>query len=136
MIGEYSGTYFSHRTIKTFVEACSVEDEYSTNHLNAKEIGNATRFANFGFPNTLLLGATAKGMDRQFLVTGENLKKGEPILFSYGASAASKVYHRPHVLLGREKMREFFKPGLLTRINEGPQYEIQHVNYRSKMCYP
>ena len=144
----YSGKFITPLAAKTFLIACQPDynDEYSCNHLDAKEMGNVARFINWGFPNTAISILDEKeGITQPYVLPLEKINPGDQILLDYGSNVQKGAYCEPHVLLGKEKMRDFFKNGLLEiqkqidsttlLVAQRKIHQIYETALQLKLCY-
>lgn len=116
LIGEYGGEFVlnEHDYLDfpdTFPKDRKEKCAYLFNDFDAKKVGNATRFINNGFPNTIALGFVEEGVDKHLLISAEPIGEGEQLLFNYGAKAYDVTYG-PETLFHREKIHAFFQKGL------------------------
>ena len=122
---------------KTFLEAISEESSlrvgYRFGNIDAKKIGNASRYANCGWPNAIPNDFIFKGSPRVVLwaLDKDGIKKGEQIHFIYNISYAPLVFG-VQKLLGSSKMRAHFSKSLSFRIEEWKQAK-QHENKEALM---
>lgn len=133
-VGYYSGEWLGEGKFRSDSFRDSVENasDYLFPPFDAEKAGNHTRWANCGWPNTIVQGAIFDGVQRELLLIAdeEGVKKGEEILWDYGLNQSKDAWINPQVIFGREKMREFFKDGLGPTLNLFNQFlkgEISEV---------
>jgi Ankyrin repeats (3 copies)/SET domain len=86
---------------------------YLLDYTNATDYGNASRYANWGWPNATIQNFYVDGALHHALVASEpdGITAGEEIYWDYGIYCIDLAFGKQKIL-GREKMREFFSCGL------------------------
>lgn len=149
VICDYSGAFvpsFDWKSFKQVVLSTDSAEYRAGDNIDAAKIGGAGRWPNHGFPNAYMIAATEDGINRSFLVSVETIKKEEPIVIDYGPKMPRELYCQPFILLGKEKMREFFKIGidaieknfleLVEQVPKGKAQPHEVHNVRAKLSYP
>lgn len=113
MVTEYTGKKCKIPSIKrfadNFTEQTMQESAYrGFNKIDAKFVGNESRFANCGFPNAFILTAGIDGIERSLVLAIEDIEPGEPILLDYGIDMLYLIYGIQFIL-GKERMKSFYK---------------------------
>ena len=89
-----------------------IDGSFHLDDYDAKEAGNAARWANSGFPNCALVDiGNYAGAHRYLLLLMESVPKNTPLIWDYGVKQAALTFGS-QVLLEREAARTFFKQGL------------------------
>lgn len=86
----------------------SEESPYCLFDVDARAIGNESRFFNCGFPNAFVQEIFEQGMTRDLVIALEEIKPGEPILINYEWNSLY-FFYSVQILLGKEKMIKFFE---------------------------
>lgn len=129
IIGEYAGSHIEEEDgFQTFSSAEKKQHAYTLRNFDAQKVGNFTRFINCDFPNAAAIPYIENGIVKVFFVAFSPIKKGEPILFNYGAKAY-EVTQGPQMFFNRSKMHDFFKKGL-----DAIKQEIVTANKRLDSC--
>lgn len=132
VIGEYGGAYSGETSgFETFFPEGAKKFAYFFNGFDAREVGNATRFMNCGFPNASPLPMVENGVAKVIFVAHQLIQKGEPILYNYGGKAYD-VTCGPQILFNRDQMHAFFKPGLEAILKENDAVDQQISRSRTK----
>ncbi len=90
-----------------------LEDAHLFETNDAAHAGNAVKFANFGWPNTLAV-HIRDGSSQVILIAGEQIEAKGELRYTYGLTYALLTFGA-QALLGAEEMREFFKRRPLTQ---------------------
>ena len=128
-LGEYTGEMqASIQETSYFVDDFAQNSksvEYLFGTVDAQTIGNHTRWMNWGWPNCVLLGVGIDGFNKSvcYVCDPKGVEKDEPILWDYGIGETRLAFGEPFVLLGREKMRDFFRKGLKASFEGAKQIE-------------
>lgn len=86
------------------------EIDYLLGHVDAKLHGNAARFANCGFPNTLVLNFPGPLGKTYMLLALEDIKEGTPLIWDYRISYTGLKFGR-YAALNFDAMRAHFSKG-------------------------
>lgn len=119
---EYTGKIIeeSYDFFETLLERKG--SNYQVDDIDAKEIGNGSRFSNDGPPNAGLIFTSNHGgrSMRPFLVVldPKGIKKGEPILWDYSVGDVKLKWNIPYTICQREAMHLFYKENPLEKLAE------------------
>jgi len=128
VIGTYGGTVRTEKpkiySLKDYFDPSLDSELYVLDEVDASASGNAIRLSNWGWPNSVMMSVVDQGTRIPLLIAieQEGIQLKEPILWDYGIGEFAIAFG-PFVLLGREKMREFFSAGLEAQLNN---YQIAH----------
>ena len=139
VIGELGGVI--SQTTNTFVSFSDYfEDKLTSDNiygLNSKKFANHLKFAQQGFPNTIILYTYMSGFLQSIVVAvGHNRKvkhipKGDVILINWGYNCTKNVkraFDEPCTIRGRDSMRNWFRDRKLSLLIK----EIKEI--RTKWC--
>lgn len=147
VIGAYAGEFYQTKKkeyrpfLEVFSPECKKATAYLFQRINAREMGNATRFINCGFPNLAPGAAHFPGVEQPILFAIETIKKGECLYFDYGCDAADIIFG-PQIIYNKEKMHAFFKPGLnallkkLAKFSEDRSFDYEFVRFTTFLFFP
>lgn len=120
---------------------------YVLDSLDAAHFGNASRMANWGFPNAFPAHIHYKGQGATILLAAEPIKEGSPIVYDYSIGCIELPLFAPAALLNREKMHEHYRDGfdaVLERYYsttnpdyiKGTKTYCEHYAQLSKLLFP
>lgn len=112
----YSGTYGSWEEkldLTTGLTAKATWQRYQLGRVNAETVGNVARFANEGFPNSMImeLPLYRGSLDWYTLVAcdKEGIAAGDEILWDYGMGECLLKWNSLYTIPNKEAMRSFIK---------------------------
>ena len=89
-------------------ESDTRDTSYALFSVDAKKIGNFTRWLNWGFPNCIINPCPTNGYVQGYLISIEEVPEGQPLLWDYGLSHPL-AFEEPHFLFGQDQMHQYFK---------------------------
>lgn len=124
VVSEYTGICVTPRVSlpprTTLLQRMALDKESFSYYLkpyNAQSVGNACRFANFGWPNAYMDSVVSAGATRCILVAGEKISKNSPIYWDYGLRSF-EVTLGVQQILGETEMLQYYKNGLKSALPE------------------
>ena len=107
----------------------SQESHYKVGPVECTKMGNAARFANWGWPNAALDPVVVDGVKRQVLVAIAPIKKGEAIQFDYSIRSLHFSLCQKAPILGRDAMHAFYQRGIDHYVRALPHYQLTESLY-------
>jgi hypothetical protein len=110
----------------------NIPKEYTLKKLDARNVGNAGRFINFGWPNCIFYSGPLNGLDQPVIQALTPIEAGEQILVDYTITSSEVAFGR-QVILGEEKMLACYADGidpLIKLCQEGnPSQKLIYISY-------
>lgn len=135
VLTEYTGKKCEIPFFKKFADNFSEQEMEDSayrgfNALDARHAGNESRFLNCGFPNVSIETVEIDGVERNLVISLEEIEPGMPILLDYGMDMLYLIFGIQR-LLGKERLKLFYKKhgkNLLLKLDEAQsRYDRQKL---------